>query len=788
MKRGRLTPVVAVVAIALGTALPLRADDDEPGRGVARISVLSGDVSVRRGDSGDFVAAAVNAPLVVQDRLLTGINSRAELQFDYANFLRISHNAEVRLAELENARYLVQVARGTVTWRVLRDRDTYVEISTPAVSVRPVRKGTYRITVLDDGAVEITVRSGEAEIFTPRGSERLKSGRTMLARGSASDPEFRVADEIPDDDWDRWNIARDRDLERTRSYQYLSQDIYGADDLDHHGRWVQVPSHGWVWSPRVAVGWAPYRHGRWVWMDWYGWTWVSYDPWGWAPYHYGRWFHTASYGWCWWPGGRHVRHRWSPGLVAFFGFGRVGVGVGWGRVGWVPIGPHEPFHPWWGRRYYGGYRNRNYFDNSVTVVNNVNITTIYRNSRVNNSVTVVDGDGFRRGRSVDGNHVRIQDSELRTASLTRGPVPLAPERDSMRFADRDVRVAAGRDQERFFSNRRPAAVERVSFEEQRQGVERIARRSFDESPGTVISERSGTRAASSDERRGSRAAENLPANTDGGTTNNTRAEGWRRFGSPRTGAPGDAVSRGDAGTRLDAAEGTSRAEAAGSRSDASDEWRRFGSTRSSSDNFDTRREPTGRSGRSESMAGSEGWRRFGAERTERDATGTRVAPEASGQGWRRLDNDNEGRATSSTDSRAERSNSGRSSSTDFGVERRSNESRVTRSQANVERPREVERQEEPRSEAPAWRNPEPRPSRSERSGSYDSGGRRAEAPSRNTRGDFGAGGGERIRISPPIVRERSDSGPRGMSSGGGDGGGRAGRAEGLSRSGGGRGR
>ena len=52
---------------------------DVPGRGVARISLLNGDVTVRRGDSGDAIAAAINAPVVAADHLLTGPMSRTEL-------------------------------------------------------------------------------------------------------------------------------------------------------------------------------------------------------------------------------------------------------------------------------------------------------------------------------------------------------------------------------------------------------------------------------------------------------------------------------------------------------------------------------------------------------------------------------------------------------------------------------------------------------------------------------------------------------------------------------------
>ncbi len=228
---------VLMLILSLG-GFAFAADEDEPGRGVARVSLISGDVSVRRGDSGDWVAAAVNAPLVADDQVVTGDGSRAEVQFDSANVIRLSSDAEIHLAELENQRYTVQVARGLVTFSVVRDAEAEVEISTPSVSVRPLRKGSYRILVREDGQSEITVRSGEAEVFTPQGSERLRSGRTMLARGSAADPEYQIVSAIRDDDWDQWNAERDRYYARANSYQYVDSSVYGAEDLDAYGSWV----------------------------------------------------------------------------------------------------------------------------------------------------------------------------------------------------------------------------------------------------------------------------------------------------------------------------------------------------------------------------------------------------------------------------------------------------------------------------------------------------------------------------------------------------------------------
>src|SRR3989442_11521971 len=52
---------------------------------------------------------------------------------------------------------------------------------------------------------------------------RLSSGKTMLVRGSSTDPEFQLTNAIPRDQWDQWNENRDRELERTTSYKYVDR-------------------------------------------------------------------------------------------------------------------------------------------------------------------------------------------------------------------------------------------------------------------------------------------------------------------------------------------------------------------------------------------------------------------------------------------------------------------------------------------------------------------------------------------------------------------------------------
>jgi len=409
--------------MAPGTVSAAQDPGDAPEHGVARISLLSGDVAVRRGDSGELVDAELNAPLVSQDHVITEGRSRVEIQFDWANLLRVAPDSEVRLAELQDGDFLVQVVAGTVTVRVLRGSTSNIEISTPMVSLVPRDEGSYRITVRDDFSTELTVRAGEAQIYIENTSDFLRAGQTLLVDGDPSNPRRAYRAAIALDDWDRFNEDRDRDLARSDSYKYLSRNIYGAEDLSGHGRWVYDAPYGWVWAPNVYVGWAPYREGRWTWLDYYGWTWVSADPWGWAPYHYGRWYYGPRYGWTWYPGAVTVRYTWRPALVEFFGWGT--------NVGWVPLAPYEVYRPW-----YGSGRT---VVNNVTVVNEIDVINRYHNARFvsgRSGVTSVTYNDFGRHRTTVNNYVVGSERDFWRASSADRLHERRPERDNREFVDR----------------------------------------------------------------------------------------------------------------------------------------------------------------------------------------------------------------------------------------------------------------------------------------------------------------------------------------------------------------
>jgi hypothetical protein len=332
----------------------------------------------------------------------------------------------------------------------------------------------------------------------------------MVIHGSPDDPEFLVVGAPAPDQWDDWSDQRDAYLLRAQSPRYVSQDIYGTEDLDRYGRWSNDPAYGDVWTPAVPASWAPYRDGRWVWEDYYGWTWVDASPWGWAPFHYGSWYYRTNFGWSWFPGHRYEHCWYRPALVGFFGFGGgsgFGFGRGFGNIGWIPLAPYERFHPWYGR---GGWGARNGGFTNINIVRNTNITNIYQNSRFGNGVTAVSGSDFQRGNF--RNRVGVDGSHLQGAALVRGAVPFTPGGDHLRFSDRTVPVAGPRinaGNQRFFS-RTPGGQgfgsQRVPFSQQQSAVRStVEGRGF----GNGVS-------------------------GNGGSGNvNGSAPGWQRFGNPQ---------------------------------------------------------------------------------------------------------------------------------------------------------------------------------------------------------------------------------------------------------------
>jgi ferric-dicitrate binding protein FerR (iron transport regulator) len=437
---------------------------DSAAPGVARLSFVSGDVSTQTGDSTDWAAATQNTPVSVNDRVATANNGRAEIQLDAANDLRMSASATAKIASLDRTNIQVQVGQGLVTYSVLRGSEANSEIDTPNASIHPNGPGEYRILVNSDAETQVVVRQGSADVSTPQGSANVAAGQMITIAGT-DNPQYKTEAAPGKDEWDSWNDTRDKRIQNASSWGKTDRYYTGSEDLDANGTWTEVPDYGQVWVPsQQDPNWAPYRDGRWVYQPYYGWTWVSYEPWGWAPYHYGRWMVYGG-GWAWWPGPVYGSPGyypvWAPAYVSFFGFGGGGFGFGFGfgfgggfgRYGWLPIGPGDRYHPW-----YGGWGARGNFSNVSNFRNDhegfaplggnrgqqfSNINEAMRNDRVRGGISSMGGSEFGRG-AVSARQEPISESSFRQASVISGKMPVSPSRESFSPSGRSASPSAVR--------------------------------------------------------------------------------------------------------------------------------------------------------------------------------------------------------------------------------------------------------------------------------------------------------------------------------------------------------
>jgi hypothetical protein len=355
------------------------------GLGNARLSLMDGDVQIKPEDSSEWLPASINMPLREGDSIWVPDRGKAEVQLSGGSQIRLDEISSLEILNLGRDSAQFYVSTGSAYVNFMAGAEKLIQVDSPMSSIRAYERTTFAVYVSDSGVTDVSVYRGSV-------SAESRSGRTAVNAGRMLSLSDNYADMAPlgrQDDWERWNMDRDRRFEDRRytSSQYLPQELNTyASDFDDNGRWVNAPGYGNVWTPTVSVstGWSPYSNGRWCWVGG-DYVWVGYEPWGWAPYHYGRWSHSASIGWFWVPPVRGAVY-WGPGYVGWVSTPTY--------VAWVPLAPGETYY---GHGYYGPH--------SVNVtkvnVNTVVEKNVYKNVHVNNGVTVVHHDTFVKGKHMD---------------------------------------------------------------------------------------------------------------------------------------------------------------------------------------------------------------------------------------------------------------------------------------------------------------------------------------------------------------------------------------------------
>ena len=341
--------IAALVVLSVSAlSRPVLAEERENGDegfsaySVARLKVFEGTAWVRLPDSGEWEEFTTNSPVPERSRVNIPEGSEAELQFHGGQFVLLTGGTEIDVRRFDEQASAFRLRSGEIRFDLPPEDFSPARVAIPGggkVSF-PV-PGRYWLSAREDGQTRLVVRSGEAAVTVERGDFRVKAGEAAM-----------IGQEV------RITAHTGGEEEKYEAPPPLSEEERKVDappatvqELRDYGEWVNTTDYGYVWRPRVVVGWTPYYYGRWAWVSPFGWTWVSYEPWGWYPYHYGWWATDPVYGWIWCPyrsfasvsltfGYANVRHYhrgtyFYPGTVRFVREA--------GNVRWIPLRPGERF-------------------------------------------------------------------------------------------------------------------------------------------------------------------------------------------------------------------------------------------------------------------------------------------------------------------------------------------------------------------------------------------------------------------------------------------------------------
>lgn len=399
-------------------------DSGDPPDRVARLSYMENAVSFEPAGENDWAQATLNYPMTTGDRLWTDVNARAELETGNVA-IRMSQQTDLTTTNLTDQLMQFGLAQGVLRVQVYNlQPDHTIEVDTPSAAITIVQAGSYRVEVYpDQNMAVLVVNTGEAQLTGNDLNQTVEAGQAVQLTGTNPVQLQWIAVPGPDA-FDQWSSQRDQKYLRAQARQYVSPEVPGYYDLDGYGSWDTVPEYGAIWYPTtVAAGWVPYRFGRWAWVEPWGWTWVDDAPWGFAPFHYGRWVQVGLR-WGWLPGPIAVAPIYGPAFVAFVGGPGFSIAVGAGGVAaWFPLGPGEPFFPWYhySPMYLRQINVTNVRNMNVANITNVNVNNIhYRYQTV--ATTAVSVNAFRNAEPVTArNLVRVNPQEIARAQVIPHP-------------------------------------------------------------------------------------------------------------------------------------------------------------------------------------------------------------------------------------------------------------------------------------------------------------------------------------------------------------------------------
>jgi hypothetical protein len=304
--------LVQGLTLILSLLVAVAAHADSQAR-VVRLSDVQGDVQINRTTGKGYEKGFLNLPVTQGDKLRTGADGRAQVEFEDGSSVRITPNSLIEFPALSlrdsGAKVsTVDLKQGTAYVSFTGQKEDQFTVNFSHESVALTQPAHLRIEMGDTDA-SLAVFKGDVKVQGPSGAEQVSKNRTATFDLLNGD-KYALVKDLEEDPFDGWDKQQQQYQDRYTSsnsygsYSSYSPYAYGTSDLNYYGNFISAPGYGTFWQPYFAgAGWDPFMNGAWYYNPGFGYSWVSAYPWGWTPFHYGTWAYVPAYGWGWQPGG-----------------------------------------------------------------------------------------------------------------------------------------------------------------------------------------------------------------------------------------------------------------------------------------------------------------------------------------------------------------------------------------------------------------------------------------------------------------------------------------------------
>ena len=135
-------------------------------------------IARREGKSGQLLKGD---EVQIGDTVATGSDGRAEILLNPGSYMRVDKETEFSFISTALDDLKLKLNSGSAIFEVIADEDFRVSVQSPKTLIELTRSGVYRIDVLADGGVRVSVTKGTAAI----GSESTgKAGRVATIGGN----------------------------------------------------------------------------------------------------------------------------------------------------------------------------------------------------------------------------------------------------------------------------------------------------------------------------------------------------------------------------------------------------------------------------------------------------------------------------------------------------------------------------------------------------------------------------------------------------------------------------